>query len=345
MTGSPREFLLRQARRLVTVPLFVIATLLGTALLPLLLPLCWVVSLRSNARGALRSGAFVLCYLWCETIGIAAAGWLWVRHGMATKDSGERWNRFLDANFRLQCWWANALKRAAETLFSLRFTVDGADVLGGTPVIMLPRHASIADTVIPIVFYAIPHRTRLRYVLKRELLLDPCLDIVGNRLPNCFVARAGDEAQDDIDKITMLARSAPPNEGFLIYPEGTRVSRARRERILERLAPRVGAAEFARMQAWTELLPPRPGGTLALIDAAPNLDLVFCAHTGFEGASHFSTLINGSWTHADVRIRFWRIPRRDVPNATADRREYLFAQWDRMQQTVVALQRSQSAPR
>ena len=98
------------------------------------------------------------------------------------------------------------------------------------------------------------------------------------------------------------------------------------------------------MQSWTELLPPRPGGTLALIAAAPNLDLVFCAHSGFEGASHFSTLINGSWTGADVHIRFWRIARRDVPAEANDQRAFLFAQWDRMQETIIELNRAGSAP-
>ncbi len=346
----PDPVLIRHARRLVTVPLYVGATVLVTALAPVLLPLCWVVSLRPRSRGALRSGAFVLCYLWCESIGIATAGWLWLRYGAPkrasgapTRADGERWDRFLDANFQLQCWWANALKRAAETLFSLHFTVEGTEVLGGAPVIMLPRHASIADTVIPMVFYAIPQRTRLRYVLKRELLLDPCLDIVGNRLPNCFIARSGEDAKDDVERITTLARDAPPDEGFLIYPEGTRFSAQRRQRILERLAPRSTAAELARMQAWTELLPPRPGGTAALIAAAPSLDLVFCAHSGFEGASHFSTLINGSWTGANVHIRFWRIARCDVPLDATDQRAFLFAQWDRMQQTVVELQRLRHA--
>ena len=85
------------------------------------------------------------------------------------------------------------------------------------------------------------------------------------------------------------------------------------------------------------LLPPRTGGTCALIDNAPDLDLVFCAHTGFEGASHFSTLINGSWIGADIRIRFWRVARADIPRDTAAQREFLFTQWDRMQDTVVEL--------
>ena len=277
--------------------------------------------------------------MWCETIGITVSAWLWVRHGFPTRNAGNRWHRFLDSNFALQCRWANALKVSAERLFELRFTVEGAEALNGPPVIMLPRHASIADTVIPMVFYAIPKQIRLRYVLKRELLLDPCLDIVGNRLPNCFVARSGVDAQADVDRVAALTRGLGTNEGFLIYPEGTRFSAARQRRVLAGLATRVGGADLERMRAWTELLPPRPGGALALIAAAPNLDLVFCAHTGFEGASHFSTLVNGSWIGADIRIRFWRIDHRDIPTDEAEQRAFLFAQWDRMQETVVALQR------
>jgi 1-acyl-sn-glycerol-3-phosphate acyltransferase len=292
-----------------------------------------------KARGALRSGAFLLSYLWCESIGIVVSGWLWLRHGLPTRASGRRWQLFLDGNFGLQCWWANALKVAAERVFSLRFTVVGAEALDGPPAIMLPRHASIADTVIPMVFYAIPRQIRLRYVLKRELLLDPCLDIVGNRLPNCFVARSGADAEADIERVTALARGLGANEGLLIYPEGTRFSRQRQQRILAALANRVSAAELERMRAWTELLPPRPGGARALIAAAPNRDLLFCAHAGFEGASHFRTLINGSWIGADIRIRFWRIDHRDVPTEETEQRAFLFTQWDRMQETVVELQR------
>jgi 1-acyl-sn-glycerol-3-phosphate acyltransferase len=332
----------RHVRRLVTVPLYLALTAIATALVPVLAPLCWLVSLHGRTRGALRSGAFVVCYLWCETIGIASSVWLWLRHGfptrnVATQDGGDRWQRFLDGNFALQCWWANALKVSAERLFDLRFIVDGANALDGPAVIMLPRHASIADTIIPMVFYAIPHHIRLRYVLKRELLFDPCLDIVGNRLPNCFVARSGVDAQADIDRVTSLARDLGANEGFLIYPEGTRFSVERQQRALAALAVRVSSAELERMRGWTELLPPRPGGARALISAAPNLDLVFCAHTGFEGASHVSQLVNGSWIGADIRIRFWRVDHRDIPSDEAEQREFLFAQWDRMQETVVAL--------
>ena len=337
--SSPRDDVLRVVgRRLITVPAYLAATLALTLLVPILAPLCWAVSQRREWRGALRSIAFVLAYLWCESIGIAASFWLWLRERAPTRDA-KHWQRFLDGNFALQCWWANALKVAAESLFELHFVLSGTEALAGPPAIVLPRHASIADTIIPMVFYAIPKSIRLRYVLKRELLFDPCLDIVGNRLPNCFVARIGDDADADIERVAALARGRAENEGFLIYPEGTRFSRERQQRVLASLASRVPPSELSRMRGWTELLPPRPGGACALIDNAPTLDLVFCAHTGFEGASHFATLINGSWIGAEIRVHFWRVPRAAVPTDAAGQRALLFAQWNRMQATVESLQR------
>jgi hypothetical protein len=94
------------------------------------------------------------------------------------------------------------------------------------------------------------------------------------------------------------------------------------------------------MQRWTELLPPRLGGPLALLDANPGRDLLFCAHTGFEGSSHFRNLINGAWTGARIRIRFWRVPHAEIPDGLAARRAFLFAEWDRMQEAVLALRRA-----
>ena len=58
------------------------------------------------------------------------------------------------------------------------------------------------------------------------------------------------------------------------------------------------------------------------------------------GAAQFCTLLNGSWTGADIRVRFLRIDHRDIPIDPADEREFLFTQWDRVQETVPELQRT-----
>ena len=68
-----------------------------------------------------------------------------------------------------------------------------------------------------MVFYAIPFGVRLRYVLKKELLFDPCLDIVGNRLPNYFVDRGGQDSERARRGVAELVRDLGPDEGALIY--------------------------------------------------------------------------------------------------------------------------------
>jgi 1-acyl-sn-glycerol-3-phosphate acyltransferase len=322
------------ARRLITVPTFICATALMTALLPLLIPVALVLRMIPGTRGALATLLFVCGYLWCETIGIVTSFLIWLRH--------PRRAAFLTANYRLQCWWANALKVLAERLFRLRFEVSGAQALEGTAGLMLPRHASIADTIIPMVFYAIPRQIRLRYVLKNELLVDPCLDIVGNRLPNLFVDRGGQDSERARQGVAALTQGLAEDEGVLIYPEGTRFSTAKRAVLQARYTASTELGE--QLRRWEILLPPRLGGTLAMLTSNPGRDLVFCAHSGFEGSSHFSNLINGSWMGALIRIHFWRVPFAAIPRDRDATVQFLFQQWDRMQDSVRALAAGRPAP-
>jgi 1-acyl-sn-glycerol-3-phosphate acyltransferase len=319
---------------LITIPAFIAATLLVTAALPVLVVAAVILRAVPATRGALPTLGFILGYLWCETIGIVTAFAIWIRHRDA--------ERFLAANFRLQCWWANALKVIAQRLFRLTFEAEGEESLAGPAAIMMPRHASIADTIIPMVYYAIPHQIRLRYVLKRELLADPCLDIVGHRLPNYFVDRHGQDSEKARQGVAALLANIGEREGALIYPEGTRFSEAKHTRLVDRYSD--SEAMLGQLHRWTQLLPPRLGGTLALLQANPGLDLIFCAHTGFEGSSHFATLINGSWIGARIRISFWRVPAQQVPAEADAQRELLFTQWDRMQAEVLRLQAAPGRP-
>jgi 1-acyl-sn-glycerol-3-phosphate acyltransferase len=61
------------------------------------------------------------------------------------------------------------------------------------------------------------------------------LDIVGNRLANCFVRRNSGDSDREIAAVQRLMEDLGPNDGVLIYPEGTRFTEAKRRRILDHL--------------------------------------------------------------------------------------------------------------
>jgi len=315
----------RLLRRTGTVGAYALALVALTALAPALLALCLVADVAGRTRFALsRMLLMVLVYLAYELAGVAVALALWLRGG------GEE--RFLDGNYRLQWWWAGGLFDATRALFGLRVEVTGAAAVAPGPVLVFARHASVADTLLAAALLSRPHGVRLRYVLKRELLWDPCLDIVGHRLPNAFVRRGSRDTAGDVAAVRGLAEGLGERDGVLIFPEGTRATPTLRARAIERLeaSPTTLPEQVKRARRLAHLLPPRLEGALALLDAAPQADVVFLAHTGFDRVRSLADLRRGELVGQRVRVHLWRCPRAEVPDDREGRERWLTAQWEAM---------------
>lgn len=324
-------------RRLLSILLITTFAALMLATAVIWVPLFWLLGWGFPAsRSGLRCLTFISLFLFCEVAGILASTWLWLRYAITANTQSEG---YLRANSALQYWWADTLRRGAERLFRLRFEITGQEALEGNAAILLPRHTSIGDTVLPMSFYAIPKAFRVRYVLKRELLMDPCLDIVGNRLPNVFLNRVAEDMGPELSALSTLAATASEQETLIIYMEGTRFSTAKRQRLLESFQKKNDQKALRNAEQWTHLLPIRPAGALALMAGAPDKDLVFFAHSGFEKSSSFASLFNGGWMDTTVKLKFWRIPASSIPADDAGRRELLINQWHRMQDEVDAMHR------
>ena len=311
-------------RRLLSVPGYLVAWLLWVVTTPVWLCLAGIVDVVRRNRGvALRSGVFLAYYLTCEALGIAISGGLWVWTRIFPVDA-ERW---ADLHYRLEAWWGTAVLNGVVRIFGMRLEIDDDADLSRGPYLLLVRHASSADTLLASALVSRRHGTRLRYLVKRELLWDPSIDIVGNRLPNVFVDRYSDDSEREIRRIREIACGLGPRDGLLTHPEGTRFSEEKRSRVLERLNREGDAKMLDYARSLRFVLPPRPGGTLGLLDAAPDVDVVVCSHTGFEGAATLAQIWRGSLVHQKVRVHFRRIPRDVIPREREGQLTWLLEEW------------------
>jgi hypothetical protein len=96
--------------------------------------------------------------------------------------------------------------------------------------------------------------------------------------------------------------------------------------VLGKLQTRDPAAA-ERAAALRHVLPIRSAGTLAVLEERPDLDVVFCAHTGLEGASRLDDFVAGALLRRTWKIKFWRVPRAEVPIEREARLAWLDAWW------------------
>lgn len=306
-------------RRTLSVSLYFILCILFVVTLPLALLLALLVDvLRGKAWVFCRCVVFFTFYFCCEVAGIVASLFLWLGNLFVRDDE-----KFLSWNFALQRWWANALAVGCRKLFGFRLQVEGIDELNRGPVIVLARHVSVADALLPAFFIANPNGIRLRYVLKRQLLWDPCLDIVGNRLPNCFVRRDAGEAY----VVNRLMTNLAERDGVIIFPEGTRFTKAKRANILARLKERGDARLYEKAALLKYTLPPRLGGALNLLARNDNADVIFCAHAGFDKVVDLRDFLKGSLVNRTVQIKFWRVPYAAIPKGGEAQTDWLLDSW------------------
>ena len=224
------------------------------------------------------------------------------------------------------------LFREGRRVLNLSIVTEGPtpDAHPGRPILVCCRHAGPGDSFTLIHALMHDYGREPRVVLKDTLAWDPAIDVVLNRIPSRFIS-PNPAAGDDLEsQIAALAADLDSNDAFVIFPEGGNFTPERRARAIERLR-RLGLDRMAaRAEAMTNVLAPRPGGFLAALDAAPEADVVLVAHTGLD---HLLT-VGDVWRELpmDKRIimRWWTVPRAEIPDGRDARIEWLFGWWERI---------------
>ena len=317
-------------RRPVTIALVVGLSLL-LSLAPLLLLVAAVLSpLLPGRWRPLRVLAFLLVYLACQLVALVVAFLLWYLSGFGWQLRSPTYQTIHYGVLRRMLW---LVLRAARWLFRLDIRTDG---LGWSPLddgipgsenamIVLSRHAGPGDSFLLVeTLMNRDHRRRPRIVLKDTLQLDPVVDVYLNRLPSGFLT-AGRAGLTDV--IAHCASGLGDEDALLIFPEGGNFTAGRRRKAIESLRGKGFHDQAGRAERMQNVLPPRPGGVLAALDAAPHADVVFVAHTGLEHLSTARDLWAGLPMDSAVLMRWDFIPAAEVPEGEQARKAWLYEHW------------------
>lgn len=313
---------------MMTVPILTLLGLVSTVTLPLAVPAALVVDLVRRRRfSTLRSILFFNFYLMGELGFVYGLLIHWLLMAGWTQ-AGKR--RLVGYAQRRSDGWGVWLQRGAEIFFGIRIEeLEPALVLDpSAPVVLLLRHVSMGDTVIPAVAFGRQRGRRVQYIAKRELQMDPIFDIIGGRIGVCFVDRASGRTEEELAPIRAMAQALVPGDVLGIYPEGTRWTRRKLERAKQSAKEKLPPAMAERAQRLRNLLPPRLGGPLAILDGAPaNTQIVFASHVGYEGTTSLRDLLNGRAVGRRIKLKLDVVRLADLPTDHDARGEWLFDRW------------------
>jgi 1-acyl-sn-glycerol-3-phosphate acyltransferase len=224
-----------------------------------------------------------------------------------------------------------------QVVLKVRVAVDGPapESYTGRPLIVCCRHAGPGDSFLLVHALVNWYDREPRIVLKDTLQWDPAIDVVLNRVPSRFI-RPGHDPEETIAHIRELATALDDNDAFVIFPEGGNFTPRRRERAIARLH-RLGLHRMAeRAQRMMHVLAPRPGGLLAALEAAPDADVVWVAHTGLDDLASVADLWRALPMDRAIQMRWWQVPASDVPPGRDAQVDWLFEWWERIDTWITA---------
>lgn len=317
----------RLVRRLTIAPAVVIAAVVGFALSPIiLLVLYGADKIGGQPRSRrVRLVALVIGALVIEVLGMIVAFASWIVAGFGFLGTARwRWHlqrRYMGLYTRVMLGW---IARVLGTTIEWR---DQATLDQG-PVVVVARHTSFFDALIPATLLSNRNGLLAHHILTQGLRYGPCLDIVGHRFPNRFIRRTPGEGSSELAHISEIGALLDHRSAAVIFPEGTFRNPHRFERVVRRLRRR--DPELAqRAQSLRHVLPPRANGTHALLDGAPDADVVVCTNTGLEGFGSIREIVERPFSDVPIIVETWRIDRAEVPMADSDTfNEWLFATYE-----------------
>jgi 1-acyl-sn-glycerol-3-phosphate acyltransferase len=317
-------------RRLVLAPAVVALTGLVLTTIPLWLVVAVVLSPVVPGRlRPLRLLSLLLLHLVLESLVLVELFGLWIVSGFGYFVRRPFFERI---HYDIVQAYLTIVFREARRVARLEVVTEGPtpDAFPGEPLLVCCRHAGPGDSF--TLMYALMHwyGREPRVVLKDTLAWDPAIDVILHRLSSRFVSGKPQPGRDLETQVGQLAANLDENDAFVIFPEGGNFTEARRQRQIDRLRKMGLEAMARRAERMENVLAPRPGGLIAALDAAPDADVVLVAHTGLDHLLTVADLWRELPMDKQILMRWWRVPREDVPEGRDERIDWLFSWWERI---------------
>ena len=321
----------RWFRRVVIAPVVGVAIWIGLISAPLwLLGAAAVSPLLPGRWRPLRFLWFLTVYAALELVSLLTLFGLWIATGFGVAMSAP-WST--DTHYALIRWFLRVLEWEARRVLGVRIVVEGPQPSDyhGRPLVVIARHAGPGDSFLVVHSLMNWYKRDPRIVLKDTLQWDPAIDIALNRLPSRFITPNPGAGGADVERsIAELAVGLDHDGALVIFPEGGNFTAGRRVRAIEAL--RLGGHSNAADQAerMVNVMAPRPGGVTAALQAAPDADAVFVAHTGLEHLVTVADLWRELPMDTEIRMHWWQVPADEVPRDDGAVPEWLYGWWERV---------------
>ena len=321
-------------RRPLTITAWVVMSILCLGLSPLMLALAAIAAAVLRGPQPLLVVRLVIAYFAHELAVLTGCGALWLISGCGWQIHSRSSERL---HYRLLGWFAHGMAQRGLTLLDIDVAPQPSPEATrrlelDRPLLFFSRHAGPGDTVLIIDLLMTRYRRLPSVVFKDTLTIDPCIDLIGHRLPHAGLDTSNPEESEA--RIEQVASGLDRRGVLLLFPEGGNFSPERRRHALEKLVRKGRSREAAAGRQMTHVLPPHPAGALAAMRANPGCDVIFAAHTGLGVAAFPREL----WRHPPIgktlKTRMWLAPAAERPLDPEAQVRWLYDWWKQIDDWV-----------
>lgn len=321
-------------RRPLTVTTWLILTAVCLVLSPLLLGLAALAAAILRRPQPLLATRLFIAYCARELGGLVACGALWLLSGFGVRIRAPRFRRL---HYRLLRWYVHGLAVKALELLDVDVAAQvSPDVAAALerdqPLLFFSRHAGPGDTVLLVDLLQSEYNRLPSVVFKDTLAIDPCIDLVGHRLPHAVLDTSDREECEA--RIKQVAANLDPRGIFVLFPEGGNFTIERRRRALRKLWRKGRHRQAEQARQMSHVMPPQPMGAIAALQANPQADVIFGAHTGLGLAAFPRELWKRTPIGQTLTEKMWVVPAAERPKDPDQQVEWLYEWWRRIDQWV-----------